>query len=556
MATSADFNDDISCTICLNIFVSPRSLPCGHTFCHNCLNEHINKTVTRSTFSCPICRYSARLVRRNDDQDKTESLAEQFPINYALVQTVDAMQKLQTQYIKAQLKTDRENLERSYLLAGRKTDSQCEQQLQQLDVNVIQISENIDKTAYETIEQLTSAIRSHQKILHQQLVNCHKTAQTKILERSRRTKALLTGQKASVDLLLNASTVSESEIQNEREKVELLHKTSTDFRTSHDEVSPYKITFTKSNNVTNISTHFGTLKLTEEHTASSMNASSESRQALRQIDREKDSLQLVTTIMANHSSDTFDPILTAIDVLLAGGSLKILVADNNNHCVKSFNHDGTLHCLYKPNGIPNGLVKFRDNEVVVTLTQQKEIVFLKVNDKDITLTKRVTTEKSFTMITVLPNFNLAAVEDVSDGMLYDIMDQDCRVIWCAHDILPNEYLEYLTVIYDCLLIGSMGCHETAGGVKCVTTSGDIKWATSNETGLMRGGGITCDANGFIYVANPERDSVVQLTSSGQFVSNIITQDHVSYPKPICFYHDQLYVGQRKGEIKVFTWKTK
>ncbi|XP_041379211.1 uncharacterized protein LOC121391759 [Gigantopelta aegis] len=286
-----------------------------------------------------------------------------------------------------------------------------------------------------------------------------------------------------------------------------------------------------------------------------MNASSKSRHTLRQIDREKDSLQLVTTINASHSSDTFSPILTASDVLHVGTSVKILVADNNNHCVKSFNHDGTLHCIYKPNGIPEGLVKFRDNEVVVTLTRQKEIVFLKVNDKDITLTKRVTTEKHFTMITVLPNFNLAAVEDCSGGLLYDIMDQDCRVIWCAHDILPHAYLEYLTVIDDCLLIGSMGCYECARGVKCVTTSGD-KWATNNETGLMSSGGITCDAKGFIYVANPDRHSVVQLTSSGQFVHNILTQDHLSCPKPICFYHDQLYVGEKNGEIKVFTWKTK
>ncbi|XP_041349099.1 uncharacterized protein LOC121368435 [Gigantopelta aegis] len=463
------------------------------------------------------------------------------------------MQKLQTQYIKAQLKTDCENLERSYLLAGRNTDRQCEQQLQQLDVNVTQISENIDKTADETIEQLTSAIRSHQKILHQQLVNCHETAQTKIQERSRRTKALLTGPKdclASVDQLFNVSTVSESEIKNEREKVELLLKTLTGFHTSQDEVSPHKITFTKSNNVMNISTHFGTLNQTEEHTASSMNASSGSRQALQQIDREKDSLQLVTTINASHSSDTFDPVLTAIDVLRVGGSVKILVADNNNHCVKSFNHDGTLHCIYKPNGIPKGLVKFRDNEVVVTLPRQNQIVFLKVDDKNITLIKRVTTVKSYAMITALPNSCLAAIGNICYDLLFHIMDQNCNVVWSGCNIIQNTYPSCITVLDDCLLLQS--CSRD---VKCVTTSGDIRWEL-NYTGFGIWGGITCDNKGFIYATDSDKNVVVQLTSSGKFVRNIITQNQLSCPMPICYYHDQLYVGHTKGEIKVFTWKTK
>ena len=49
-------NDYLMCSICLGRYKDPRLLPCGHSFCKQCLQEHIKQTVTdplSSSFKCP-----------------------------------------------------------------------------------------------------------------------------------------------------------------------------------------------------------------------------------------------------------------------------------------------------------------------------------------------------------------------------------------------------------------------------------------------------------------------------------------------------------------------
>lgn len=48
------------CSICLRNFRTPRYLPCFHTFCHDCLSEHIKLSCVENDsplgFLCPLCR--------------------------------------------------------------------------------------------------------------------------------------------------------------------------------------------------------------------------------------------------------------------------------------------------------------------------------------------------------------------------------------------------------------------------------------------------------------------------------------------------------------------
>ncbi|KAI4886325.1 hypothetical protein NFI96_009274 [Prochilodus magdalenae] len=60
--------DDLSCPVCCEVYQDPRLLPCGHSFCHGCLEKHwaVNRART-----CPVCRRPspkklvANLVLRN-----------------------------------------------------------------------------------------------------------------------------------------------------------------------------------------------------------------------------------------------------------------------------------------------------------------------------------------------------------------------------------------------------------------------------------------------------------------------------------------------------------
>ncbi|CAI9606396.1 unnamed protein product, partial [Staurois parvus] len=47
----------LSCSICFEIFSSPLSLLCGHTFCQKCIHAHWDSPIpVPDTFNCPTCR--------------------------------------------------------------------------------------------------------------------------------------------------------------------------------------------------------------------------------------------------------------------------------------------------------------------------------------------------------------------------------------------------------------------------------------------------------------------------------------------------------------------
>ncbi len=49
----------LECSICLEFYKKPKVLPCMHTFCLSCLDEHIKKSSVdgkKQQFHCPYCR--------------------------------------------------------------------------------------------------------------------------------------------------------------------------------------------------------------------------------------------------------------------------------------------------------------------------------------------------------------------------------------------------------------------------------------------------------------------------------------------------------------------
>ncbi|XP_066269033.1 tripartite motif-containing protein 3-like [Branchiostoma lanceolatum] len=49
--------EDLTCSICLDLFTAPKTLPCGHTFCQDCLLEHAAVQVPSV---CPLCRFAIK----------------------------------------------------------------------------------------------------------------------------------------------------------------------------------------------------------------------------------------------------------------------------------------------------------------------------------------------------------------------------------------------------------------------------------------------------------------------------------------------------------------
>ncbi|XP_069808727.1 nuclear factor 7, ovary-like [Dendropsophus ebraccatus] len=53
---SADLKDELTCSICLNLYTDPVTLHCGHNFCRECIENVLDTQKGSAAYTCPQCR--------------------------------------------------------------------------------------------------------------------------------------------------------------------------------------------------------------------------------------------------------------------------------------------------------------------------------------------------------------------------------------------------------------------------------------------------------------------------------------------------------------------
>ncbi|XP_056247640.1 uncharacterized protein LOC130178985 isoform X2 [Seriola aureovittata] len=55
-ATISFEQDQFCCSVCLEVLRDPVTIPCGHSYCFDCIEDHWNRTKQKDQYSCPQCR--------------------------------------------------------------------------------------------------------------------------------------------------------------------------------------------------------------------------------------------------------------------------------------------------------------------------------------------------------------------------------------------------------------------------------------------------------------------------------------------------------------------
>ncbi|XP_048254979.1 protein wech-like [Haliotis rufescens] len=263
---------------------------------------------------------------------------------------------------------------------------------------------------------------------------------------------------------------------------------------------------------------------------------------------------LQDTINIRVAGDTSGAYSNDVTVLAVTGTDTVVVTDYLNNSVKSFynRNKQPCHSRLSVGCRPWAITKLKDNQVVVTLPDNRRIVTVQVNP-DLVLLSTITTSKEYWGITSLTPSTLAAGSNSPPCV--DILDMAGHVLRSICPGKPSRYiLKYPYFLCTTRTGNILVCDSGSKYVVCLTPEGDEVF-TYRPTGdaYPYPHGITSTSTGDILVTDYHLHRVLHLTESGQFVRNILTMlDGVQNPHGVCVCGRGRVYACTLDSVKVFT----
>ena len=78
-----NLHEEVSCSVCMNTFTDPKTLPCLHVFCLHCLNGILRTSGRHDIIVCPECRKEIKFPISGNLED--------LPTNFRINSLLDAL---------------------------------------------------------------------------------------------------------------------------------------------------------------------------------------------------------------------------------------------------------------------------------------------------------------------------------------------------------------------------------------------------------------------------------------------------------------------------------
>ncbi|XP_046557336.1 E3 ubiquitin-protein ligase TRIM9-like [Haliotis rubra] len=257
------------------------------------------------------------------------------------------------------------------------------------------------------------------------------------------------------------------------------------------------------------------------------------------------------TIDCKADNDIRYPELYDVTVLTVEGIKVTVVADYNNKSIKTYHTS-------KPNTLSNHLLlsyspyqlaKLNESRIAVSFPGSQEIVTVDVTPDPVLLSTIKTSKRYFALACLSPSQLVVAGTKLQSHYV-DILDMTGRILKSINTgVIKNPNCIHVTSNNN--LIVSKGSVKS---LVSVTREGEavFTYTPTGDRALRWPLGITTTSTGDILFVDRVSHKVIQLTESGQFVRDVLTQqDGLEYPCGICLDGDGFVYVTCERYVKVF-----